>query len=115
ARLDYEVGRARRYGGSVSVIALQSPVGQTINGEWQRLAATVSGSMRALDTCWVDSRWITLVLPETDMAARSRVIDRILEHAQVEAVAIEVSASTFPHEAPTSDALLRSLAGSEDD
>jgi hypothetical protein len=113
-RLDYEVGRARRYGGRVSVVAFRAASTGTIDGRWQRFGATIASSLRDLDSCWVDTDWITVVLPETDLAARSHVIDRILSNAELERIAIEASASTFPDEAPTSDALLRSVTGVQD-
>ena len=55
-----------------------------------------------------------MALPETDLAARSRVIDRILSNAELEGLVIEASASTFPDEAPTSDALIRSVTGAQE-
>lgn len=109
ARLDYELGRARRYGGSVTLIELQLGHGGKADARWQRFAATVAGSLRAIDTCYCDSSRIAVVLPETDISARAHVTDRILESARREGLDIEVTASTFPDEAPTSDALLRSL------
>jgi hypothetical protein len=113
-RLDYELGRARRYGGSVSLVAFRAAPTGTLNGEWQRFAATTTVSLRDLDSYWVDSDRITIVLPETDLAARSHVIDRILGKAELEGLAIEASAATFPDEAPTSDALIRSVTGPQD-
>ena len=113
-RLDYEVGRARRYGGHVSLVAFRAASPGTIDGKWQRLAATMEISLRDLDSYWVDSDRITVVLPETDLAGRSRVIDRILRNAELEGLAIDASASTFPDEAPTSDALIRSVTGAQD-
>ncbi|HVR79843.1 MAG TPA: hypothetical protein VMS99_15810 [Acidimicrobiia bacterium] len=113
-RLDYEVGRARRYGGRVSLVAFRAASTGTIDGKWQRFAATMAISLRDFDSYWVDSDRITVVLPETDLAARSRVIDRILGNAELEGLAIEASASTFPDEAPTSDALIRSVTGARD-
>jgi hypothetical protein len=113
-RLDYEVGRARRYGGSVSLVAFRAASTGTINGEWHRFAATTAISLRDLDSYWVDSDRITVVLPETDLAARSHVIDRILGKAELEGLAIEASAATFPDEAPTRDALIRSVNGAQD-
>jgi hypothetical protein len=113
-RLDYEVGRARRYGGSVSLVAFRAASTRTIDGKWQRFAATMAISLRDLDSYWVDSDRITVVLPETDLAARSHVIDRILGKAELEGLAIEASAATFPDEAPTRDALIRSVNGAQD-
>jgi len=113
-RLDYEVGRARRYGGHVSLVAFRAASPGMIDGKWQRFAATMEISLRDLDSYWVDSDRITVVLPETDLAGRSRVIDRILRNAELEGLAIDASASTFPDEAPTSDALIRSMTGAQD-
>jgi hypothetical protein len=113
-RLDYEVGRARRYGGSVSLVAFRAASTGANDGKWERFAATMPGSLRELDSCWVDSDQITVVLPETDLEARSRVIDRILSNAGLEGLVIEASAATFPDETPTSDALIRSVTGAQE-
>jgi hypothetical protein len=113
ARIDYEVGRARRYGGRVSVIALRATPTGTIDGNWQRFAATIARSLRDPDHCWVDTDRIILVLPETDLAASSHVMERAFSIAGLEALAIEASASTFPDNAPTSDALLESMIARE--
>lgn len=111
ARLDDELGRARRYGGSVSAISVQAV---SRNGgddaSWQHFTSTLTESLRTFDTCWAQSDRIVVVLPHTDLTARSHVIERILRQADSERVEIEVSAATFPTDAPTSDALLASLA-----
>ena len=112
-RLDYEVGRARRYGGHVSVIVFRASTG-AIDRNWQDFAAAIPSSLRDLDSAWIEPDRITLVLPETDVAARSHVMDRILGNAEREGLVIGAWASTFPDEAPTSEALLRSVAGSGD-
>ena len=112
-RLDYEVGRARRYGGRVSVIVFRASTG-AINRNWQDFTAAIPSSLRDLDSAWIEPDRITLVLPETDVAARSHVMDRILGNAEREGLVIGAWASTFPDEAPTSEALLRSVAGSGD-
>jgi hypothetical protein len=112
-RLDYEVGRARRYGGRVSVIVFRASTG-AINRNWQDFTAAIPSSLRDLDSAWIEPDRITLVLPETDVAARSHVMDRILGNAEREGLVIGAWASTFPDEAPTSEALLRSVAGSRD-
>ena len=109
-RLDYEVGRARRYGGRVSVILFRAPTG-ALDGNWQRFTATIPTSLRDLDSAWIEPDRITLVLPETDVAARSHVVNRIVGNAEREGLVIGAWASTFPDEAPTSDALLRSVTG----
>jgi hypothetical protein len=112
-RLDYEVGRARRYGGRVSVIVFRASTG-AIDRNWQDFTAAIPSSLRDLDSAWIEPDRITLVLPETDVAARSHVMDRILGNAEREGLVIGAWASTFPDEAPTSEALLRSVAGSGD-
>ncbi len=113
-RLDYEVGRARRYGGRVSIVAFRPASPTMTDGTWQRFAASVAGSLRDLDTCWIDRARITLVLPETDLTARSHVIDRVLRSAGLNGLDIEALASTFPDEAATTDALVRSVTGTHD-
>ena len=110
-RLDYEVGRARRYGGRVSVLVFRASTG-AIDRNWQDFTATISISLRDLDSAWIEPDRITVVLPETDVAGRSHVINRILGNAEGEGLVIGAWASTFPDEAPTSDALLRSVTGS---
>jgi hypothetical protein len=111
ARLDYEVARARRYGGSVSLVEFSLvPPGST-QRRWPRFAATVAASLRELDTCWAHSDRITILLPETGLVGRAHVIGRVLGNARLEGLDIEASASTFPHEAPTSDALISSING----
>jgi hypothetical protein len=109
-RLDYEVGRARRYGGRVSVIVFRASTG-AINRNWQDFTAAIPSSLRDLDSAWIEPDRITLVLPETDVAARSHVVNRIIGNAEREGLVIGAWASTFPDEAPTSDALLRSVTG----
>ena len=110
-RLDYEVGRARRYGGRVSVIVFRASAG-SIDRNWQRFTATISTSLRELDSAWIEPERIILVLPETDVAARAHVMNRVLGNAEREGLVIGALASTFPDEAPTSDALLRSVMSS---
>jgi hypothetical protein len=111
ARLDYEIARARRYGGSVSLVEFNLVPPGSRNRGWPRFAAMVAASLRELDTCWVHSDRITVLLPETDLVARAHVMGRILGNAELERLDIAASASTFPHEAPTSDALINSING----
>jgi hypothetical protein len=113
-RLDYEVGRARRYGGRVSVIVFRAQAEALLDGNWHRFTATIPTSLRDLDSAWIETDRITLVLPETDLAARSHVISRIFGNAEREGLVVGAWASTFPDEEPTSDALLRSVTGTGD-
>lgn len=111
-RLDYEVGRARRYGGNVSIVVFRAP-STLADTSWQRFGSAVAGSLRDIDTCWIDPDRITVVLPETDLIARAHVIDRVRGAAGFEGVVIEALASTFPDEAATTDALIRAVTGTQ--
>ena len=113
-RLDYEVGRARRYGGRVSIVMFRLASTGVADGSWQRFAVGIAGSLRDLDTYWIDRDRITMVLPETDLTARSHVIDRVARSAGLVGLALEASAATFPDEAATTDGLIRSVTGTED-
>ena len=110
ARLDYELGRARRYGGSLSAILVQgvAPSGNA-SGDWGLFTAELTQSLRLWDMSWIQSDRVLLLLPHTDLSARRRVIERILQAADTMRVETRISASTFPDEAPTGDALLESL------
>lgn len=113
ATLRREVDRSRRHGRPLALLRLGPP-------HHSRLArhALVSavralrGSLRGVDSVWLDRHGILLLLPETDRAAAGAVMERL--PTVVPAVtATRVSLVCFPEDGLTANAL-RAAVGRED-
>ncbi|MEP6953690.1 MAG: hypothetical protein ABI950_06470 [Solirubrobacteraceae bacterium] len=113
AGLRREVDRSRRHGRPLALLRMGPP-------HHSRLArhALVSavralrGSLRGVDSVWLDRRGILLLLPETDRAAAGAVMERL--PTIVPAVtAAQVSLVCFPEDGLTANAL-RAAVSRED-
>ncbi len=114
-QLDYELGRARRYGGSVSMIAVETVDDRPLlEGAWERFTFAFSSSLRTVDSFWIRQGTMIVILPHTDSSGRNHVVQRVKRWAEAESLDIRAAASTFPADAPTGDALIQELIESSE-
>jgi hypothetical protein len=108
--VDYEISRTRRYGGSLSLLAVvPGPEQLSLDGQWTRFTTALADSMREIDRCWVKENAMVVLLPAAGVDGRSHVTRRIADIAEHHEVQVQVSSCTFPDELSTSHAMLAGL------
>lgn len=108
--VDYEISRTRRYGGSLSLLAVvPGPAQVSLDSQWTRLTEALADSMREVDRCWVGENLMVVLLPAAGLNGRSHVTRRIVGIAERQEVQIQVSSFTFPDELSSSHEMLAGL------